>query len=247
MSVEVTFPVWKWSKQKGARLLLLVAIADYANAEGIAWPSIASLSKRIRMSTRYVQIMLREIEKDGELEIVKRTQTSNVYRVRIKQPPMEQLPGELEFAPPLQPASPAPEPGFAKGANPASPNPLGNRNRTVSDVVDSEAESIYLTYPKKVGRKTALKSIERAMKAFGADKLMAATVAYAEAVKLWPEADRQYVPHPATWFNQGRYEDDPSTWKRFTHENSQKPNGRGFGNSRIDDYARYGEQLAAQG
>ena len=26
--------------------------------------------------------------------------------------------------------------------------------------------------------------------------------------------DKQYIPHPATWLNNGRYDDDPATWVR---------------------------------
>jgi hypothetical protein len=27
-------------------------------------------------------------------------------------------------------------------------------------------------------------------------------------------ADRAFIPHPATWFNQGRYDDNPALWSR---------------------------------
>ena len=58
--------------------------------------------------------------------------------------------------------------------------------------------------------------------------------AYAEAVKAWPPADHQFIPHPATWFNEGRYDDDPNEWKRnATHQ--PKPNPRAY--SQTADYS----------
>ena len=48
----------------------------------------------------------------------------------------------------------------------------------------------------------------------GAAHLLDRVTAYAAAVATWPEADRQFIPHPATWFNRGSYDDDPATWQR---------------------------------
>lgn len=42
--------------------------------------------------------------------------------------------------------------------------------------------------------------------------LWAKTRAYAAAVALWPEEETQFIPHPATWFNRGSYDDDPNEW-----------------------------------
>jgi len=69
MSIEVTTAVWKFSKQKSGSLLVLLAIADYANQLGIAWPSVATLAAKTRMSDRNVQRWLRKLQQDGELEI----------------------------------------------------------------------------------------------------------------------------------------------------------------------------------
>ena len=87
-------------------------------------------------------------------------------------------------------------------------------------------EQIYAAYPRKVGKLAAIKAIQKAIKAIGLDSsdggmtgaeiLLDRTQSYAAAVKQWPASDKQYVPHTATWFNQGRYEDDPKEWQRGT-------------------------------
>ena len=76
------------------------------------------------------------------------------------------------------------------------------------------AERIYDIYPRKQGRKAALKAITAALKTVAAAVLEERVTAYAAAVDDWSPEQRQYVPHPATWFNRGSWEDDPETWKR---------------------------------
>ena len=83
MSIRTMSHVWEHSQQKGASLLLLLAIADYANDDGRAWPSIATLANKIRMSERNTQRLLQRLSRCGEIEIeVNSGQNGvNVYRV----------------------------------------------------------------------------------------------------------------------------------------------------------------------
>ena len=53
MSIHVTKAVWDYSKQqKSGALVVLLAIADYANERGMAWPAVSTLARKARMSTR---------------------------------------------------------------------------------------------------------------------------------------------------------------------------------------------------
>lgn len=85
-----------------------------------------------------------------------------------------------------------------------------------------EALEIFNLYPpkRKVGKLIALRSIEKALKRLPAPQLREKTKAYAEAVKRWPPGNENFIPLPATWFNQGRYLDDPATWERVAPENA---------------------------
>lgn len=67
MSVLVMNDIWRHSKEKGSRLLLLLAIADNANDAGVAWPSISTLAQKTRMSERQVQRMVQGLVADGAL------------------------------------------------------------------------------------------------------------------------------------------------------------------------------------
>lgn len=75
-----------------------------------------------------------------------------------------------------------------------------------------DAENIYDLYPRKVGKKPAIQKIAAAIKQFGVQKVMEATKIFASA---WVGAtDLNFCPHPATWFGQHRFNDDPATWVR---------------------------------
>lgn len=132
MSTEISSDVWRHSKQKGSRLLLLAALADYANAEGWCWPGIKSLCQRTRMSERYVQQMISEIVADGELIVKERVGSSNYYRVTITQKG-----GVLPDAPPL--------PNAERGAAERGGGVLPDAPRTVSRTV---SESLKKASPK---------------------------------------------------------------------------------------------------
>ena len=80
------------------------------------------------------------------------------------------------------------------------------------------AEDIYQAYPLKVGKPMALRSISKAMQKMPPETLLKLTKAYAAR----RGGDLSFTPHPATWFNQERFNDDPSTWER-TETTNGKP------------------------
>lgn len=61
-------------------------------------------------------------------------------------------------------------------------------------------------YPRRTGKQAAKASFEKAVKAVGLDKVMDGVRALAHDPNLPAE---QFIPNPATWLNQGRWDDDP--------------------------------------
>jgi hypothetical protein len=49
--------------------------------------------------------------------------------------------------------------------------------------------------------------------------------------------DHQYLPNPSTWFNQERYNDDPSTWIRSVAPPKPSRNDETFNAGKENDYA----------
>lgn len=61
--------IWKNSEQQGSALLVLLALAWYADDTGRAWPRVASLARRTRLSIRHLRRILRRLEAARELVV----------------------------------------------------------------------------------------------------------------------------------------------------------------------------------
>jgi hypothetical protein len=88
MSIAIMTHVWERSQHKGSELLLLLAIADNANDQGIAYPSLRTLARKIRMSRRNVIFLVKRLVASGELRV--ETGTSRQWGSRIMPPPPRQ-------------------------------------------------------------------------------------------------------------------------------------------------------------
>jgi len=85
-----------------------------------------------------------------------------------------------------------------------------------------DACKVYDFYPRKVGKQAAVRKIAAGIGEFGLEKVLEATKLYAKA---WEGAmDLKFCPHPATWFGQHRFNDDPATWVR--NEGKKLPESR---------------------
>jgi hypothetical protein len=74
-----------------------------------------------------------------------------------------------------------------------------------------KCEALYRAYPRRVGKAAALKAISKALARVPFIDLMDAVCEYAASRE---GKDPNYTPHPATWFNEGRWEDERSEWHR---------------------------------
>lgn len=88
MAVSAYTYVWENSKQSGSKLVVMLALADYANPEtGECWPSVETLAEKCRMTTRYLRTILNALQKDGEVKRIhgagQRTETGATNRYVI--------------------------------------------------------------------------------------------------------------------------------------------------------------------
>src|SRR5919202_261873 len=84
MATKITTEVWQYSQAKGSALLLLLALADFADSDhGQCWPAVKRLAFLIRMSERNTQYLLRKLAADGHIAIHLRAspRKTNLYRV----------------------------------------------------------------------------------------------------------------------------------------------------------------------
>lgn len=88
MSIKVMEWVWNHSSARDGQLLVLLAIADNANHEGDnAFPSIAELSRKSRLSQRGVRYALRGLEEAGCILTSSQTGPGGCNRYRVVMDP----------------------------------------------------------------------------------------------------------------------------------------------------------------
>jgi len=104
----------------------------------------------------------------------------------------------------------------ARGQNPPSRPP------TTSSLTDQaladEFERWWQQVPRKVGRKAAWKAFKSARQEASFGTLVSAIQAFAKQVE---GKEKRYVPHPATWLNQGRWMDEDLADQGDGGENTQ--------------------------
>jgi len=82
MSVYVMSRVWKHGPKDQGALLVLLALADFADDDGHCWPAVSSVAQKARMSERNARRVLRKLETDGYLVTEASSgRTSNRYKI----------------------------------------------------------------------------------------------------------------------------------------------------------------------
>lgn len=69
MSIRAMHYVWEHSTTTGSQRLMLLAIADAANDEGICFPGVGTLAEKVNTTERNAQKMLRALAAAGEITI----------------------------------------------------------------------------------------------------------------------------------------------------------------------------------
>jgi|GEM_PF-1033537 len=89
----------------------------------------------------------------------------------------------------------------------------------VGDGVGSDFEEFWLAYPRKVGKQAALKAWNSAKQKPDVRTILAA-IEQQKRCDQWQRDNGQYIPHPATWINQGRWDDQPVTRPRYERKST---------------------------
>jgi hypothetical protein len=213
---------------------LMVAMADYCNDDGYCWPSQSSLAKRIRGTERGVIRMLDDLIAEGEIEVYRkggngRGDTTVYLLARYSEG------GVCTTFSYIGPGAKKDDPEARKGATSPGKGAVEHKNHHKGTVSDDDVVNIYNAYPLKKARPAALKAIRAALKKIDAPTLLERTKAFATA----RNGDLAFCPNPATWFNQERFNDDPTTWKRAADKRTDRSsvtNARNSNANAADDY-----------
>jgi hypothetical protein len=83
MSIKIMSWVWDNSPYEGKALLIHLAMADFANDEGLLWPSQATLAKKSRSTDRHVRDVISGMERDGLVELVTASNGRDAHKYRL--------------------------------------------------------------------------------------------------------------------------------------------------------------------
>ncbi len=217
MAIRTMSLVWDHSTLGGTELLLLLAIADFADETGRAWPSVATLAKKIRMSERNARYLLKKIAATGELVVEhgKGPRGCNLFRVQTLQG--ANLAG-------LQPVATVGGNGWPRGAAIAfAPEPSVNHQGTVNSSAKNTEQAkngeplgfseCWDTYPRREGgnsRPDALKAYKGRLKTgVPPEDLLAAVKRYAVFIRAKGQEGTAYVKQASTFFGTGEHWKEP--------------------------------------
>jgi hypothetical protein len=69
MSVKIMSMVWEHAPYSENKLIVLLALADWANDEGVSWPSMERLAQKARVDRRSARRIVRTLESDEIIAI----------------------------------------------------------------------------------------------------------------------------------------------------------------------------------
>ena len=85
-----------------------------------------------------------------------------------------------------------------------------SKNKSKEKVQEKEKlfERFWTAYPRKVAKQTAMRAFEKIDPDEAMLETMIAAIGKWKMTDQWNEAGGQFIPHPATWLNQRRWEDE---------------------------------------
>ncbi|RJL09427.1 helix-turn-helix domain-containing protein [Paracoccus siganidrum] len=138
MSVYCASLAWRHGPEDRNDLLVLLAIADFADDDGYCWPSVKTLAAKARMTERGVQKIIRRLEVQGYVSVETGTGRKNCNEYQIDLDLLQK--GERETPNRIHPeqGSPRtrkqkPRTGKQKRVNGGSPEPSRNHQNRYDD------------------------------------------------------------------------------------------------------------------
>lgn len=235
MSIKLLNLAWRFSKTKGGDLLILLGIADFANDEGIAYPSIATLAKKARLTPRNAQRSIRRLVDSGELRIEegKGPHRTHLYRIILS----EEAPSERRHnvrvtkcqndiydkeGMTFQPPNPLKRTIIKKDIERDDNLSLSERKQNVSLAVDFQFEEFWKLYPARCGKKTEKKAALKKFSQLSTEDRELILV----AVKHYTESG-QWPKDPHRWLRTAKGDEPWRDWIKPERPNKSLQSSHG--------------------
>ena len=111
-----------------------------------------------------------------------------------------------------------------------------DKKKEKADALASMFARFWSVYPRHEAKQTALRAFQKINPDESLLETMLSAIARFKETAQWQENGGQYIPHPATWLNQHRWEDEPlkaeaRTFKPRKDAYDQRPNEEPDGDS----------------
>jgi hypothetical protein len=214
---------WAWQIDLGVRKttakLVLLALSDMADENHSCFPGQERLATMTSSSTDAVSRALKSLEEEALIERVRRHRsdgyrTSDRYFLHVGAQPASSYLGSEGAPTPHQHATyPARTPDLTPhepGGNHKKNHQKNHQGEPLNKrpTIEAHFEKFWTVFPRRKGKGEALAAFKRAVARKGVDPeaILAGAERYANDPNL-PEP--AFIPHPATWLNQSRWDDDP--------------------------------------
>lgn len=229
MSIKVMSRVWAQSSRKDGELLVLLALADFANDQGECWPSMPVLAHKARLTERQVRRVLDKLAEAGEIRRIRSTGGRNKrtrYSITLAENPDIITGKELQ-------GKNNPVIGDRKTLVPVSG--ALNRHRTVNKRDSTESDklipdssstnskrkltrpdpaliqgfdAVWTEYPRRIAKEKARQAWIKLAPDPDLQQQIRAAIEAQRVSEEWQKDGGRYVPHLSTWLNGRRWEDE---------------------------------------
>ena len=174
--------------------LVLLKLCDNANDEGVCWPSQQTIADQCEMSrmtvSRHIKILIEKGLIASRNRCVTTGKTSNVYQINLDVT-NSYKDGNTELQTPVTesyinlPVEPTIEP-----------------TKKIIELLPFDV--FWSDYPRKIGKGAARAAYSKAIKKASVDTILGGLLKH----EIQTMKDAQFIPHPATWLNQERWDDE---------------------------------------
>lgn len=200
------------------------ALAQYADmSTGECYPLQTTLADDLGVTDRTIRDHIARLVKAGHVEKLKRRRRDSiVYRIHVR--PTESRPEQSRRSKNQDRNGGAVKTGRAAPETFKHTNELKRSNELAQCEAAKPGYSMQFlkwweAYPRKVAKAAAAAAFERAVRVIGKQQDLSATqscewlLGQTQAFRVSDKGrSGKFCPYPATWLNQGRYDDDPSEW-----------------------------------
>lgn len=179
--------------------VILLAIASYSNADGVCFPSQQKLSDNTAIPIRTVTRAVLWLEDQGFIRIVREHNKSNRYSIISMEENMTTDSRGAKMA--LEVDNNIIQLDSNSNSNTISTAKMAHQN-------DSPMfQAFWQAYPRRIGKGAARTAFKRALKFSSGHEIIQGALDYTKHCEEMG-TEKQYIPHPSTWLNGERWEDD---------------------------------------